>query len=133
VAVLVAALLAGACGEPTIPPASAQALQLRVARIRSAVESGRVAAARARLATLTGEVSELLDSDVIDEGTAMEILDAAEAVRAALGLAPSPSPTVTETTTPPPPPDEREDDGNKGEGKGKGKGHGDEGHGNDGD
>jgi hypothetical protein len=124
-AAVVVALLAGACAEPAIPPAEARDLQTVVARIRSAAEAGKISAARVRLARLTDQVEELVDADVIAQDTAMEILDAAAAVRAALALAPQ---TSSATPTPSPEEETDEDHGNKG---GKGKGHGDEGHGND--
>jgi hypothetical protein len=130
-AVVVVALLAGACAEPAIPRAEAQGLQTVVARIRAAAEAGKTSAARVRLARLTEQVEELVNADVIAQDTAMEILDAAAAVRAALALAPpTSSAPPTESSTPTPSPEEEtdEDHGNKG---GKGKGHGDEGHGND--
>jgi hypothetical protein len=128
---LVGALLAGGCGDPAIPRGVARDLQADVASIRVVVEEGRVFAARARLTRLTADVTQLLDRGVIDEGAAMEILDAAAAVRAALTLAPTSSATTTETTSPSP-----EDGGEEGghggnaygqdkdKGKGKGKGHG---------
>jgi hypothetical protein len=131
-AVAVTTLLAGACAEPTIPREEAQGLQTVVARIRSAAEAGKISAARNRLVRLTDQVEQLLAADVIAQDTAMEIIDAAAAVRAELSLAPTSSTTPTESVSPTPSPEEEtdEDHGNKG-GKGKGKGHGDEGHGND--
>jgi hypothetical protein len=131
-AIVIVALFAGACGEPSIPPATALDLQARVADIRSVIEEGRVFAARQQLDKLTNLVGRLLDDGVIDELTAMDIIEAVETVRNALVLAPerSPSPTETSTTPPPSPTDEP---GDHGEGKGKGKGNEGKGkgHGND--
>jgi hypothetical protein len=127
-AVAVAALLAGACAEAAIPRAEAQGLQTVVARIRSAAEAGKISAARLRLVKLTDEVEQLLDDGLIAQGTAMEILDAAAAVRAALTLAPTSSATPTET--PSPSPDESDEDGGNAYGQDKDKDK-DKGHGND--
>ena len=138
-AFVVVALLAGSCGEAAFPRATAQDLQGRVADIRSAVEEGRVFAARQQLDKLTTIVGRLMENDVVDDGTAIEILDAAADVRAALELAPTSSATPTETTSPtesisPTPPPEEGEEGN-GHGsdkdKDKGGGQGDKGHGND--
>jgi hypothetical protein len=118
--VLVGALLAGGCGDPAIPRGVARDLQADVATIRVVVEEGRVFAARTRLDRLTQDVTKLLDRGVIDEGTAMEILDAAAAVRAALTLAPTSSATPTETPSPSPEEGEGEG-GNEGNAYGKDK------------
>jgi len=122
----IAALLVGACGEATLPRAAADDLRARVDRIRLAVETGQVVIARTRLEKLAAHVTSLLERGVIDDRKALEILESAEAVRAALRLVPSPSPT--ETPSPSPTPEEGNGDGN---GKDKDKGDGDEGHGND--
>jgi hypothetical protein len=127
-AIVVAALLAGACAEPAIPRAEAQELQTVVARIRSAAEAGKISAARIRLVRLTDQVEVLLDDGVIAQDTAMEIIDAAAAVRAALALASTSSATPTETISPTPPPEEEGEEGGGGnaygQDKDKGKGHG---------
>lgn len=138
VASLAALVLAG-CGEPSIPRAASQDLQARVATIREALEGRRPSLARQQLTRLTRDVRGLLRRDVITEATGIEILEAAEAVRALVSLAPQPSPTVTETTTAPPPPPDEDDDEGEGEGeghghdedkeKGEGKGKGNEGEG----
>lgn len=122
----ISALLLGACGEATLPRAAADDLRGRVDRIRLAAETGQVGIARGRLEKLAAEVTSLLERGVIDDAKALEVLESAEAVRAALRLVPSPSPT--EVPSPSPVPDE-EGDGDSG--KGKDKGRGDEGHGND--
>jgi hypothetical protein len=129
-AVVVTTLLAGACAEPAIPRTEAQELQTVVARIRSAAEAGKISAARIRLVRLTDQVEQLLEADAIAQDTAMDIIDAAAAVRAALALEPTSSATPTESTSPTPPPEEEgeEDGGGNAYGqdkdKGKGKGHG---------
>jgi hypothetical protein len=136
---VVAALLAGACGEAAFPRATAEDLQGRVADIRTAVEDGRVFAARQQLGKLTRVVGRLMEDGVVDDGTAIEILDAAADVQATLELAPTSSSTPTETSTPTesispsPPPEEEEGEGGNayGQDKDKGKGHGEEGQGND--
>lgn len=133
VGVLAALTLAG-CGQASIPRAASRELGDGVAAIRSAVEDGRVGLAERRLDGLATLVRRLLDRGRIDDATAIDILESAEAVRDVLHLAPEPSPTTVEPTTPPPPPeDEGDEGGGKGKGKDKddGKGHGDEGHGND--
>ena len=132
---VIVALLAGACAEPSIPRAEAQDLQTVVARIRSAAEAGKISAARSRLLKLTDQVDQLLDDGVIAQDTAMEILDAAAAVRASLALAPASSATPSESTTPTPLPEEEADEGGGGnaygQDKDKDKDKGDKGHGND--
>jgi hypothetical protein len=126
-AIAIAGLLAGACGEPAIPRAVSRQLQDQVATIREAVEEGRVFGARQRLGKLTAEVGRLMDDGLIGAGTEMEILDAAESVRANLTLVPTAtSPTETTTT---PSPEEGGDEGNA-YGKDKDKNE-DKGHGND--
>jgi hypothetical protein len=101
-------------------PRVARDLQDRVATIRSAVEDGRVFFARQQLGRLSTDVDELLDRGLIPDGTAIGIIDAVNAVRDALGLAPAASPTVAPTTEPPPP----EDHGDEGKHHGEDKGHG---------
>jgi hypothetical protein len=130
---------AAACGEPSIPGPAASGLQRRVASIRVAVEAGEIELASGRLSDLARRVGRLLKRGVIDDGAAIEILDAIDAVRAALPLAPASTadPTVTPTGSPPPEVPAEEAGGAKGneegkkEGHGKGEGQGDEGHGND--
>jgi hypothetical protein len=104
-----------------------------VASIRERAEADQPGRARAALRGLIELVSSQLESGQIDEGRALEILEAAEAVEEELALLPRPSPSDTPSPTP-----SGEDEGggdgegNSGEGKGKGKGNGgDQGHGND--
>jgi hypothetical protein len=131
------AFAASACGEPSIPRPAASGLQRRVANVRAAVETGDVELAAGRLTALARRVGRLLERGVIDDAAAIEILDAIEAVRAALPLAPAGTadPAVTPTASPSPPEVPTEEGGGDEEGKkeghGKGEGHGDEGHGND--
>jgi hypothetical protein len=118
------AILVSSCGGNDPPARLAATLQNRVASIRELAEAGKPGLALSRLRNIVASVSSELDRGRIDEGWALEVLESAEAVRAALRLVPSPSPT--ETSSPPPVPEEGGDSG-----KGKDKGHGDEGHGND--
>jgi hypothetical protein len=133
----VVAFVAAACGEPSIPRGAAGGLQRRVANIRSAVEAGEVELAEGRLTALARRVGRLLERGVIDDAAAIEILDAIEAVGAALPLASTGTdePAVTPTASPSPPDLPGEEGGGNEEGKkeghGKNEGHGDEGHGND--
>jgi hypothetical protein len=134
-ALIVSAALAGACAEPTIPRATAESLQSRVADIRTVVEDGRIFAARQQLENLAGTVVRLLERGELDTTTASEILAAITDVESALALAPDRSPDPTETTTSPPPGEEG-DEGNGGgnaygKDKDKGGGSGDQGHGSD--
>lgn len=124
-ALALAAVLSGACGRSDLSPEAAQDLQQLVARIRAAAEAGRPVLAGTRLRTLTSSVASLVDEGLLSDQRAIEILEAADAVKAQLSLLPRPSPSET------PSPAVEEDHG--GNGKGKGKGKGDEGHGNDGD
>lgn len=122
-----AVLLAGGCGQPSIPRTISRDLEDRVATIRAALEDGRVFGARQQLERLTSEVHRLMDSGRIEAGAGIDILDAAAAVTAALDLAPSAASPSTETISPSP----SEEQGGNAYGQDKDKGNGDEGHGND--
>jgi len=100
IALIALSFAVGACANDSMPRRVSRGLREQVATIRTAVELGDVAGARDELRDLDDHVIDLRDEGVLSEGTALEILDAAEAVRANLTLAPSPSPT--ETATPPP-------------------------------
>jgi hypothetical protein len=130
---IIAALLAGSCGGGELPARLATTLQDRVAAIRERAEAGQPGRAGAALRGLVELVTSRLESGQIDEGRALEILEAAEAVEEELALlARSPSPSVIPSSSP-----SEEDEGggdgegNSGEGKGKGNNGGDQGHGND--
>jgi hypothetical protein len=124
---LVAALFAGSCGGSELPTRLAATLQDRVASIRERAEADQPGRARAALQGLVELVISRLETGRIDEGRAMEILEAAEAVGSQLSLLPQPSPTQD----PSPSPSHEEGSSGDGNGKGKGKGKGDEEHGND--
>ena len=124
----VVAILVTSCGGSDTPANLAATLQHRVASIRELAEAGKPGLALSRLRNIVTTVSSELDRGRIDEGWALEVLESAEAVRAALRLVPSPSPSPTEASSPSPVP---EQEGDSGKGKGKDKGQGDEGHGND--
>jgi hypothetical protein len=130
IALGIVALLVSSCGQSDLPAKSATSLQDRVALIREAAEDGRPGIAQSRLVVLVDMVTSQLEDGLIDEGRALAILDAAEAVEMQLALLPAPSPQVSLDPSP-----AEEDhgggEGDSGKGKGKGKGGGDEGHGND--
>ena len=117
------AILVSSCGGNDTPARLSATLQDRVASVRELAEAGKPGLALSRLKNIIASVSSELDRGRIDEGWALEVLESAEAVRAALRLVPSPSPTETSS----PAPVQEESDS----GKGKDKGQGDEGHGND--
>lgn len=122
-----AALLAGGCGQPSVPRTISRDLQARVATIRAALEDDRIFGARQQLGRLTSEVHRLMETGRIEAGAGIDILDAAAAVTAALGPAASAPSTPPGTISPSP----TEEQGGNAYGKDKDKGNGDEGHGND--
>jgi hypothetical protein len=123
---LVAALALSACGGgdgPELSDRQRAELTARVDSARNALVSYNPDAARAELAALRAQVTELQRRDRISEGQAAEVLAAAAALEADLGLAPTTTTTTTTTTTAPAPVDDRGDDGNgKGPKPGKGRG-----------
>jgi hypothetical protein len=121
-ALVVAVLLAASCGDPAISRRTSRDLQSQVATIRTAVEGGQVVLARQQLGNLLEEVDRLLERDAIGEAKAIEIVESAEAVRAALRLVASSTPTETVTPSP------SVEEGGEGE---EGGGYGDKGKGND--
>ena len=133
IALIALSFAVGACANDSMPRRVSRGLREQVATIRTAVELGDVAGARDELRDLDDHVIDLRDEGVLSEGTALEILDAAEAVRANLTLAPSPSPTETATPLPSPSEEEEEpEEEDHGSGHGNSGGHGNgEGHGDD--
>jgi hypothetical protein len=115
------ALLGGGCAHGDIRPKAATRLENQVSWIRRAAEAGAPRTALARLDTLTSTVNVLVDQGKIDRDRALDILDAAEEVRAQLALLPTHS-SSTETFSPSPSPEEG-DHGNHGEGN-NGNGNG---------
>jgi isopentenyl diphosphate isomerase/L-lactate dehydrogenase-like FMN-dependent dehydrogenase len=136
IAIGILAILASSCGDPAIDPAVATTLENRVTNIRRLAENLRPRLATAAAEDLMVFVDQRLEAGRIDEGKAMEIIEAAQLVILRLELLPQPSPTAS----PLPPPTE-EDEGGEGKpdeeekdekpGKGNGNGDGNEGHGND--
>jgi len=116
------AALTGSCGENDLPTGFAASLQDQVALIRHDAEQGRPGYARNHLNELVAMVTSQLDTGLIDEQRATEIIESADAVAAQLSLLPRPSPSEA----PSPSPVEE-----KGKDAGKGKGHEDKGHGYD--
>jgi hypothetical protein len=135
VAIGIVAILSSSCGRSELPTRLADTLQDRVATIRGFAEGGRPGLARNALRNLVELVTARLESGVIDEARAAEILEAARHVADQLALLPRSSPTISPSTSPVGEDDdsgqgEGEPDKDKGKGQGKGNG-GDEGHGND--
>jgi hypothetical protein len=122
-ALALVAVLTGACGRGDLSPEAAQDLQRQVAAVRAAAEAGKPVLARTRLQGLTSTVDSLVDQGLLNDQRAIEIVRAADAVRAQLSLLPraspseSPSPVVEEGKDP------GEDPGGKGKGHDKGKGN----------
>jgi hypothetical protein len=115
-------VLIGACGRSDLSREAAQDLQRRVATVRAAAEAGKPVLARTRLRALTSTVGSLVDQGLLDDQRAIEIVQAADAVRAQLTLltpyspSESPSPAVEEGKH------SGEDDGDKGKGHDNGNG-----------
>lgn len=127
IALGIVAILAGSCGGTELPARLATTLQDQVASIRERAEAGRPGLARAELRELVALVTSRLDAGAIEQGRAMEILEAAQAVAEQLASLPRSSPSESPSPSP------SEDEEGRGDGKpGKGKGNGGgEGHGND--
>jgi hypothetical protein len=125
-----AAFLATSCGDGELPTRLAASLQDRVATIREFAENGQPGLARNALRNLVTVVSARLESGVIDDARAAEIIEAAQDVADQLALVQRSSPATSSS-----PPPVEEDEGDQGEGKpnkGKGNGNGgDGGQGND--
>lgn len=127
IALGIVAILASSCGEGSMPPRLATALENRVATIRELAEGGRPGPAIAATRDLMTFVTGRLEAGVIDDSKAVEILDAAQLVVQRLQLLPRPTAETSPSPSPSPTEEEGHEPGEK-KGKDKGKGHGEDGN-----
>lgn len=103
--------LTGCGDEPRASDTAAEELQLRVAEIRELANARQPDQVTAKLSELRLVVDDLRRRDELTEEGAREVLAAAAAVDAQLGLIT----TTTTTTTTQPPPSEDDGDGDEGD------------------
>lgn len=129
----IVAILVSSCGGNDTPAGFTATLQDRVASIRELAEAGKPGLALSRLRNMVASVSTQLERGRIDEGSALEILESAQAVELQLRLLPA-SPSASEPPSPSPVDEgggEEDSGGGDGKGKGKNNDNGDEGNGKD--